>query len=411
MTTPIPDDVWFLITDRLNVADVEALTSVDRRLHNKVRTNPRAWQEHLSSCTDGQLTHVASVVPALEETVRRLLKLRAMTTLAGTAKGDFTGDGGPAHHATLAYPRGVAVGPDATVYIADTFNHRIRHIGTDGTITTLAGTGESGFSGDGGPAHHAELAYPRDVAVGPDATVYIADSFNRRVRFVTTDGIMSTLAGTGQLGFSGDGGPAHLAPLSDPRGVAVGPDATVYIADTANNHVRLVTKDGVITTLTGTGQGGFGGDDGPARQATLRSPHGVAVGPDGAVYIADMSNHRIRRIGTDGIITTVAGTGHQVFGGDGRAADQATLHSPHGVAVGPDGAVYIADTFNHRIRHIGTDGIITTVAGTGQHGYGGDDGPAHHATLAYPHAIAMGPGSLIHVTTDHYLRRFGTRHS
>ncbi|MFE9898609.1 hypothetical protein ACFYPT_40415, partial [Streptomyces sp. NPDC005529] len=267
MTTPIPttpDDVWIQITGRLNLADLNALMSVDKDLHHRLRTNPRTWQTHLNTCTDTQLTQIADTVPALKKPVQLLLKLRAMTTIAGTGQPDFSGDGGPAHQATLNCPRGVAVGPDGTVYIADTMSSRVRRIGADGIITTLAGTGQNGFSGDGGPARQATLSSPEGVSVGPDGTVYIADTFNQRVRRIGADGIITTLAGTGQPAFGGDGGPAHQALLGYPTSVAVASDGTVYIADTSNQRVRRIGADGIITTLAGTGQPAFGGDGGPA---------------------------------------------------------------------------------------------------------------------------------------------------
>ncbi|MET7391557.1 hypothetical protein ACFYPT_41425 [Streptomyces sp. NPDC005529] len=353
MTTPIPDDVWVQITSRLDVASVTALLSVDRDLDGRLRENPRTWRARLDSCTDAQLMHLGLTVPALLEAVHQLLKWRAVTTLTGGATGfGFGGDGGPADQATLNSPQEVAVGPDGTVYIADMDNHRVRRIAVDGIITTLVGTGQPGYSGDGGPAHQATLREPSGVAVGPDGAVYIADTANYRVRRVAVDGVITTLVGTGQSGYSGDGGPAHQATMRAPRSVAVGPDGTVYIADVSNNRIRRVAVDGVITTLVGTGQSGYSGDGGPAHQAQLRFPTGVAVGPDGTVYIADTSNNRIRRIPT------------------GKA--------------------------------------ITTLVGTGQHGFTGDGGPAHLATLAYPRSAALGPDGLIHIVTGHCLRRLGT---
>ncbi|MET7390620.1 NHL repeat-containing protein [Streptomyces sp. NPDC005529] len=411
MSTPIPDDVWIQITNRLpDIEDVSTVSSVNRTLYDRLRGNPGTWQEHLNASTDTQLQHVASIAPALRETVERLLRLRAMTTLAGTGQSGFSGDGGPAHHATLSTPRSMAVGPDGSLYIADTFNHRIRRIAADGTITTLAGTGQSGFSGDDGPAHHATLHCPEGVAVGPDGTVHIVDTFNHRVRRIAADATITTLAGTGQPGFSGDDGPAHHAQLHFPTNVAVGPDGTVYIADISNHRVRRVTTNGIITTVAGTGQHGYGGDGGPAHHAALAAPRSMAVGPEGSLYIADTFNHRIRRIAADGTITTLAGTGQSGFSGDDGPAHHATLSAPRSLAVRSDGTVYVADMFNHRIRRIAADATITTLAGTGQPGFSGDDGPAHHATLSAPHAVTVGSGGFVHVITGHRLRRFGTPH-
>ncbi|MFE9898336.1 hypothetical protein ACFYPT_38900, partial [Streptomyces sp. NPDC005529] len=219
MTTPdfsVPEDVWVLVTDRLSVADMNALMSVNRELESALRKNPQAWRQHLTSCNDEQLEHVASVVPALAPAAERLRGLRAMTTVAGEALYGFSGDGGPAYLAMLRTPHGVAVGADGTVYVADTFNHRIRCVTADGTITTLAGTGRPGFGGDGGPAHLATLYTPHGVAVGADGTVYVTERLSHRVRCISADGTITTLAGTGRPGFGGDGGPAHLATLYTP---------------------------------------------------------------------------------------------------------------------------------------------------------------------------------------------------
>ncbi|MET7391783.1 hypothetical protein ACFYPT_42285 [Streptomyces sp. NPDC005529] len=405
-TTAIPNEVWIEITNRLNAADLKNLISVNKDLYNRLSTNQQTWQECLASCTDTQLLQIAAAVPGLTEPVRRLLKLRTMTTLAGTGEKGFSGDDGPARRATLSDPSGVAVGLDGTVYIADTCNHRIRRIGADGIITTLAGTGEPGYGGDGGPAHQALLQYPRAVAVGPDGTVYIADASNYRIRRIGADGIITTLAGTGEPGYGGDGGPAHQALLRPPLAVAVGLDGTAYIADASNYRVRRIGADGMITTLAGPELEDVRGVGEPASDLTLR-PRGVAVGPDGTVYIAEMARNCVRRITPDGIVSTVAGTGIYGFGGDGGPAEHARLAEPSAVAVGPDGTLYIADTDNYRVRRVGADGVITTLAGTGQSGFGGDGGPALQATLHYLWGVAVGPDSLVHVVTGSRLRRFG----
>ncbi|MET7391151.1 hypothetical protein ABZS92_40345 [Streptomyces sp. NPDC005444] len=413
MTTPdfsVPEDVWVLVTDRLSVADMNALMSVNRELESALRKNPQAWRQHLTSCNDEQLEHVASVVPALAPAAERLRGLRAMTTVAGEALYGFSGDGGPAYLAMLRTPHGVAVGADGTVYVADTFNHRIRCVTADGTITTLAGTGRPGFGGDGGPAHLATLYTPHGVAVGADGTVYVTERLSHRVRCISADGTITTLAGTGRPGFGGDGGPAHLATLYTPHGVAVGADGTVYVTDAFNHNLRRITMDGTITTLAGTGQQGYGGDDGPAHLATLRSPYGVAVGADGTVYVADTFNHRIRCISGNGTITTLAGTGRPGFGGDGGPAHLATLHAPHGVAVGADGTVYVTDTLNYRIRCISGNGTITTLAGTGRSGFSGDAGPARQAALFAPNALAVGKDYFLYTCESNRLRRFGVPH-
>ncbi|MFE9898335.1 hypothetical protein ACFYPT_38895, partial [Streptomyces sp. NPDC005529] len=195
-----------------------------------------------------------------------------------------------------------------------------------------------------------------------------------------------------------------------PHGVAVGADGTVYVTDAFNHNLRRITMDGTITTLAGTGQQGYGGDDGPAHLATLRSPYGVAVGADGTVYVADTFNHRIRCISGNGTITTLAGTGRPGFGGDGGPAHLATLHAPHGVAVGADGTVYVTDTLNYRIRCISGNGTITTLAGTGRSGFSGDAGPARQAALFAPNALAVGKDYFLYTCESNRLRRFGVPH-
>jgi RHS repeat-associated protein len=326
-----------------------------------------------------------------------------INTVAGNGVLGYSGDGGFAAQARLYQPRGVAVAADGSLYIADTANYRIRRVSPDGIITTTAGNGVLGYSGDGGPATQARLNAPSSVAVAADGSLYIADEVNHRVRRVSPDGIITTVAGIGAFGYDGDGGPATQARLNLPRGVAVAADGSVYIADFGNHRIRRVGTAGMITTVAGNGTQGSGGDGGPATQASL-SATGVAVAADGSVYIADYGNHRIRRVGTDGIITTVAGNGLTGYGGDGGTATQARLDNPWGVAVGADGSLYIADQRNHRVRHVGPDGIITTVAGNGLTGYGGDGGPATQARMTEPLGVATGANGNVYIAVFSYHR-------
>ena len=214
-----------------------------------------------------------------------------------------------------------------------------------------------GYSGDGGPATLAQISTALSLAVGPDNAVYIADQSNRRIRRVGTDGIITTVAGTGVSGFSGDGGPATLAMLRDPRGVAVGRDGSLYIADTGAQRVRQVTPDGIIRTIAGNGTFGFGGDGGPATEASFRSPYAVAVGSDDTVYIIDEGNNRVRWMRPGGTINTLAGTGFPATSGDGGLARQAALQNlESGLAVGPDGSVYVSQRANNvRVRRSRAD--------------------------------------------------------
>ncbi|MCK9929381.1 protein kinase [Frankia sp. Mgl5] len=286
--------------------------------------------------------------------------------VAGTGQAGFSGDGGPAAQATLNHPYGPAVDAAGAIYVPDFDNHRVRRIGPDGTITTVAGTGQAGFSGDGGPATAAMLNSPAAVAVGPDGTLYIVDTFNVRVRRVGTDGIITTIAGSGERPWNpdDDGGPATSAALWYPSGIAVDPAGGILIADNANDLIRRVDTAGIITTVVGRFGFGWWGDGGPAAEAMASKPFSVACDREGRIYIADSYNHRIRRIDLDGVIETIAGTGVPGFSGDGGKATAATLRNPRGVAVDAAGNVYVTDASNNRIRRIDPAGIITTIAGT-----------------------------------------------
>jgi DNA-binding CsgD family transcriptional regulator/DNA-binding beta-propeller fold protein YncE len=269
----------------------------------------------------------------------------------------------------------------------------------------LAGTGVRGFSGDGGPATAAQLSQPAGIAVDPGGSVVVVGG--DRVRRIGANGVIKTIAGTGTRGFSGDGLAASLAELNlhvfpgpVPDGVAVDQAGNIYLADHDNQRIRLISPSGGISTFAGTGIQGGDGDDGPAAQAQLWNPSGLAVDRSGNLYIADSGNNRIRVIDTAGIIRTVAGTGDPGSGGDGHAALEAQLNGPTGVAIDVAGNLYIADSVNNLIRKV-TRGIIETVAGTGESGAAGDGGPALKATLSRPVAIATDDrGELFIADTD-----------
>jgi PKD repeat protein len=311
-----------------------------------------------------------------------------ITTVAGNGTSGFSGDGGQATSAQLGAV-GIAVDAAGNVYVADQGNHRVRKVTADGVITTVAGTGERGFSGDDGQATSARLNDPNGVAVDAAGNIYIADMGNMRVRRVSAAGVITTVAGTGFIGSSGDGGPATSATLAFPSGVAVDAAGNVYIADQLNDRVRKVTATGVIATIAGTGDAGFAGDGGQATSAQLRNPFGVAVDVVGNVYIADRDNHRVRRVDAAGVITSVAGTETFGFSGDGGPATSAQLKFPAGVAVDAIGSIYIADSNNHRVRRVSTGGVITTVAGTGTAAFSGDGGQAISAQLDFPLGVAV----------------------
>ena len=336
-----------------------------------------------------------------------------ITTLAGNgiASGaDFDevgGDGGSATQATLNLPASVAVDTAGNVYIADSANHRIRLISPDGHITTVAGAGEAGDDGDGGQARDARLRRPLGVAASADGTLFVADTYNHRIRMVTAAGVITTVAGTGMSGFSGDGGPGAAAMLAYPTGIAVADGGALYIADTGNHRVRKLEADGTITTVAGTGAAGFNGDGGPATLARLNSPRGVAVAADGTLFIVDRENRRIRMVDAHGTITTVAGAGGSGFSGDRGQATLATLRAPYGIAVDSRGNLYIADTLNHRVRKVTPGGSITTVAGSNRFGFGGDGWPAGQAALHYPLGIAVDIAGNLYIadTFNHRVRK------
>ncbi|MCZ0952873.1 MAG: leucine-rich repeat domain-containing protein [Rhodospirillaceae bacterium] len=313
--------------------------------------------------------------------------IRTLGGMAGLA--GFAGDGGFAVDARLNGPFDVAVDVAGYVFVADRFNHRIRMIGPDGIIATFAGTGAAGFGGDGGLSTVADLNRPVGLAVDAAGYVYVADRLNHRVRRITTDGTIETIAGTGADEYGGDGGPATAAELDEPTGVAVDSAGYVYVADSWNHRIRRIGLGGLIETIAGTGSFGHAGDGGLATQARLTFPFDVAVDAGGSVYVADTFNHRIRRIGKDGTIETVAGTGIEGYGGDGGPATGALLNYPSGVAVSGAGYVFVADWGNHRIRRIAPDGMIVTFAGTGVDGYGGDGGAAVQAQLRGPSGVTV----------------------
>jgi sugar lactone lactonase YvrE len=313
----------------------------------------------------------------------------SISTVAGTGEAGSKGDDERATSAQLNRPYGIAVDGAGTVYFCDHGNHRVRRITTDGRIGTVAGTGTAGSRGDNGPAIAAQLNNPREVAVDGDGTVYVADASNHRVRKITADGKISTVAGTGVGGTSGDGGLATAARLNGPFGVAVDSAGVLWIAECNGHRVRKVTPDGKISTAAGTGRAGPAGDGGTAVAAQLNRPFGVAVDGAGHLYIADADNHRVRKVTPDGKISTVAGTGKAGFEGDGGPATSAKLDFPVGVVVDSAGGLYIADHRNQRVRKVAADGTISTLVGTGKAGFDGDGGPAASAELNKPLGLAL----------------------
>jgi hypothetical protein len=297
----------------------------------------------------------------------------------------FAGDGGPAELALLAAPTAVAPTPDGGYLIADSQNNRIRRVGPDGIITTVAGNGSAGHSGDGGPATAASLTVPTDVAVAPGGGFLIADTGNDRIRRVAADGTITTLAGNGTPGFAGDGGNATAARLHGPQGVDVTFQGTVLISDTGNDRVREVTADGDIATVAGGGTDAAAAG-GLAIGSSLDRPVDVVATPDGFL-VADTGHARVRIV-SFGVISTIAGTGNPSFTGDGAAGPFAGLSEPTGLAVQRDGSVLIADSDNARVRRLRPRGTLVTVAGNGTPAATADAGSALSIGLALPRGVA-----------------------
>ncbi len=308
-----------------------------------------------------------------------------ISTLAGNGHIAFTGNGGPASSARLIQPQYTAVDSTGNIYVSDSYYNQVFRIGLDGTITVFAGTGVGGYSGDGGKATSASLYMPLGLAFDSAGNLYIAESFNWRVRKVTPAGIITTFAGNGTAGFGGNGGPATQAALQNPEALVFDPAGNLYISQPYNNVVRKIDTSGNITIFAGTGATGYSGDGGPAIAAQLSYPTGLAIDPNGSIYFGDQ-NTRIRRVGPDGTISTFAGSNNTQALGDGGPAISASLVFPGGLAVTSDGSVYVSDSGHFLVRKITPDGTINTVAGGGP---SIQNGPALLTYLAAPYGLAV----------------------
>ncbi len=332
--------------------------------------------------------------------IRKVTTDGIIQTIAGTGQNGYSGDGGLAVNAVLSQPNGLFPDTAGNLYFADMNANVVRKISTDGKIATVIGTGAYGFSGDGGQALNATFRSIFDIFMDNAGNSYVTDTFNSRVRKIDSSGTITTIAGNGAGNSFGDGGPATSAGLNRPGGVAFDPDGNMYIGDTLNNKIRKVTTAGTISTIAGTGVAGFSGDNGPAVNAMLDEPRGVAGDSTGNVYVSDYRNNRIRKIDKNGIISTYAGNGDCCSNslGDGGPAINASLGGVNGIAVDLAGNLYIADQGHARIRKVDTSGIITTIAGNGQYSYSGDGGLATNAAINNPYAVAVESDGSVYIS-------------
>jgi sugar lactone lactonase YvrE len=368
---------------------------------------------------------VTALSPALITLAAEQPTPGTITTVAGTGPRGFSGDNGPATKARLNWPQGIAIDAAGNVFIGDSANNRVRKVSPDGIITTVAGTGVEGLSGDGGPATEARLGGGLlFLALDGAGNLYLSDTGHHRVRKVSPDGIITTVAGSGPTtddapgDYAGDGGPATKARLYYPVGLAVDAAGNLFIADTGNHRIRKVSPDGTITTVAGSGptgpdKGVAAGDGGPATAATLRGPMCLAVDGSGNLFFSEFDpwgtrapltpRGLVRKVSPDGIITTVAGNGVYAFSGDGGPAVAASLDGPLGVAADTAGNLFIADFDSYRVRKVDAHGIINTVAGMGKYRYAGDGVLATTTGLRGPIAVAIdASGNLVFTDTGRW---------
>ena len=323
-----------------------------------------------------------------------------LSVVAGSGLPGYSGDGGPAVNAALNAPLGVAIDGAGNIYIGDSLNYVVRKVSTSGIITTVAGNGRAGYSGDGGSATAAELR-PGDIVLDATGNLFIADNLNNVVRKVSLSGIITTVAGNGTKGYSGDEGLATAAELATYSGglfggLAVDGSGNLYIADYANFRIRQVSPDGMIHTVAGTGEFGESGDGGPATAAELCAPNGVSVDGAGNLFIAETCNiGRIRKLSPDGNITSVAGNGDEGDSGDGGPATSAALN-PETVVVDPAGILYISQQDGY-LRKVSLDGQISTIGGNGQFNFAGDGGQATRANLSAARSVALGQDGSLYI--------------
>ena len=319
-----------------------------------------------------------------------LVQSQTISTVAGGAISPILKDG-PATNIAISNPYGLTIDNIGNIYFADRNNHAIRHIDTNGQIWTIAGTGQGGYSGDGKKSIKARLDYPICVTLDTSGNLYFSDRYNNCIRKISpaVNGIISTVAGNGVAGFSGEGSKAKEAQLYAPGGIVIDEYENLVFCDAHNNCIRKVNKDGIITTIAGTGNKGYKGDGGLAINAELNDPYFIACNKEGEFYFTEYGNMVVRKIDKNGTITTIAGNGTSGFSGDKGPAKLAKLNYPTGIALDDSGNIYIADSENDRIRRIDKYGIINTIAGTGKSGFSGDGGLAIEACLSSPTGLAL----------------------
>lgn len=366
------------------------------------------------------------------------MNIGSIYTIAGSGEPGFGGDGKDSRSAMLNEPKGVTIDGKGNIYIADSENCLIRYVDKEGTINTIAGSvvplphdedkveqllyqrelgtvsRKEGLAaesiGDDGPARSAKLRFPSALAIDQVGNIYITDTYNHRARKVDiSTGIITTIAGNGQDGFGGDDGPAIEASLSEPSGIALDQEGNIYIADLMNHKIRKVDKiTGIITTVAGSGQGSFSGDNGPAIYAALAGPSGVALDKEGNIYIADTFNNRIRMVDKNtGFMSTIAGDGN-IFRIGEKESSEKSISRPYATAIDSNGDIYVTDSDNHLIRKINRKtGEIVSVAGNGKAGFSPDDTPANEASLNYPFGIAIDSNDNIYIadTFNHRIRK------
>ncbi len=334
-------------------------------------------------------TFGAALIIAATVTAAAPAQAQIITTVAGDGSGAYAGDGGPATAASIHNAYNITPDHSGNLLIADYANYCIRKVTPAGIITTIAGNGTLGYSGDGGPATAAQLNCPACIAIDAAGNLYIADMMNSAIRKINTAGIISTVAGNGARGYSGDGGPATAASICFVYNLIVDAAGNLYLPDEANSVVRKVSAAGIITTIAGCGVDGNDGDGGQATAAKLSEPWSVALDATGNLFIADLNAEVIRKVTPAGVISTIAGNGVEGYSGDGGPATAAAISNPTCIITDRAGNVYIDDYNNSRIRKVTPAGVITTVVGTGVAGFSGDGGAATDCQLDFPTGIAF----------------------